>query len=97
MSCTPPKLNGHRTLFKGKRFYVFEVSTECPFEGYEAEADVVVFDKLYGDVVATCDRNLNCDVTVGFGPMSVPVYGANPKRLVLEVKKALKTLEQLMR
>ena len=71
----------------------FEVDAIHPFGGHEAHAEVLVFDKLYGDVVAFCDANLNCRVSVGSLQDSLPVYGMNPRDLVREVKKALKEIE----
>lgn len=46
-----PNLHGHKTLYKGKRYWVFEVSSEYPFEGYEEEFSLVLYDCLYGGVI----------------------------------------------
>ena len=40
-----PDLNGHKVLYKGKRFWIFEISKEFPFRGYEEFCDVIVYDK----------------------------------------------------
>jgi len=55
----PPVLNGHKILYKGKRYLVFEVSSEYPYEGYEEFCEFVIFDKsdaIYNGIVASCSR-----------------------------------------
>ena len=47
-----PELNGHKVLYKGKRFWVFEISSEFPFEGHEDNCDVIVYDKDLGGAMA---------------------------------------------
>ncbi len=92
--CTAPPKSTHNYLHRGKRFSVFEVDAVHPFGGYEAHAEVLVFDKLYGDVVAFCDPNLNGRVSVGSFKESIPIYGANPRELVIAVSKALRAFEK---
>jgi hypothetical protein len=87
-----PPLSGHRCLYRGKRFYVFAVDALHPYLGHEALADVLVYDKRVGAVVAFCDANLNGYVAAAACPNEVPIYGANPKALVREVQTALKIL-----
>jgi hypothetical protein len=50
---TLPKLEGHNVLYKGKRFWIFEISLIFPFGGYENNREqVIVYDKVYGAPVA---------------------------------------------
>jgi hypothetical protein len=93
-SYAPPRLDGHTVLYRGKRFYVFEVDAEHPFENFEAHAQVLVYDARYGSPVAFCDANLNGVVAPGTMQDSIPVYGMNPRELVQEVKAALTVFER---
>jgi hypothetical protein len=55
----PPDLNRHEVHYKGKRFWIFEISEECPFQGYEGPyAQIIVYDKTYGIAVA-CAKKLD--------------------------------------
>ena len=50
---TPPKLDGHKILYKGKRFWIFEIDAKYPFQGYEGvHKQVIVYDKAYGVAVS---------------------------------------------
>ena len=44
----PPKLDGHKIIYKGKRFWIFEISKRYPFYGLEISFDVLIFDKTTG-------------------------------------------------
>jgi hypothetical protein len=89
MSYSAPRLDGHCYLHRGRRFYVFKIDAHHPFQGYEAHAQVVVYDKRYGEVVAFCDPNLNGYIAPGIVADSIEIYGINPKALVQDVKRAL--------
>jgi len=54
---TLPKLDGHKVLYKGKRFWIFEIDEKFPFQGYEAaHGQVIVYDKVYGGAVSCSMR-----------------------------------------
>lgn len=46
-----PELDGHKVLYKGRRYWVFEVSADHPFEGEEEYYDLVFWDGFYGAVI----------------------------------------------
>ncbi len=92
-----PKLNGHAVIYKGRRFWIFDISEFHPFFGHEAHCDVIVFDKLHNCPIGFCDRNLNCNVSLGTIQESFPVYGSSPEQLIVEVKKALKAFDYYLR
>ena len=94
MHYPPPQLDGHKVLYRGNRFYVFEVDALHPFSGFEAHAQVLVWDGRYGDTVAFCDANLNGYVAPGTVQDSIEIYGMNPRELVQEVKRALNLFEK---
>ena len=48
---TRPILHGHKTLYKGRRYWVFEVSSEFPYKGYEEDFSMVLYDCLYDGVI----------------------------------------------
>ena len=53
-----PALDGHKILYKGKRFWIFEISMKYPFQGYEGVEDrVIIYDKVYGAPVACVVKN----------------------------------------
>lgn len=71
-----PDLNGHNVLYKGKRFWVFEISSEFPFEGYETSCQVIVYDKEYGCEIAGAEKSTNGYSGSLIGPQdSVDVSG----------------------
>jgi len=54
---TLPKLDGHKILYKGKRFWIFEINEKYPFQGYESVREqVIVYDKVYGAVVSCAKK-----------------------------------------
>ena len=52
-----PKLNGHKVLYKGRRYWVFEVSDEFPYGGSEEIDKIVVYDGVYDTDVFWCHIN----------------------------------------
>ncbi len=69
---TKPELNGHQVLYAGRRYYVFEVSNNYPYEDCETHCDLVIFDKsdeLCNGVVAWCkkmpDGGFECETPLG--------------------------------
>ena len=78
-----PNLNGNKILYKGKRFLVFEISSEFPFQGQEKYCDLIVYDKAYGCEIAGAQKTSNGFVGSLIGPQnSVDVLGNNPIELV---------------
>jgi hypothetical protein len=49
---TNPKLQGHKVIYRGKRYWAFEISNEYPYESYEESCAIIIFDKLYGGIAA---------------------------------------------
>jgi hypothetical protein len=47
-----PKLNGHKILYKGRRFIAFEISKQFPFESFEDSYQFAIFDGLYDATLA---------------------------------------------
>ena len=85
-----PKLSEHKVLHKDRRFMVFEVSQEFPFEGYEKDYSFLVFDKLYGNVVGFTDAHYVGHCNPGSYQESLPIKANNAIELVNVVKLGLK-------
>ena len=54
MTCyTAPKLCGQKVLWKGRRYWVIEVTPELPFDFVDASlGDAVLYDGLYDAMIA---------------------------------------------
>ena len=80
---TPPELSGHKILFKGKRFWIFEISKEYPFEDFEVSCEIVLFDKVAAAPIAFARRALDgFEVALSFTMDHVEVNGATPQELL---------------
>jgi len=85
---TKPALTDHKVLYKGKRYWVFEVDKDHPFEGYETDCGYLVFDKSFGGcVIAWCERADDGSFKgyIQYGQGSIDVEGRTPKELVQSV------------
>jgi len=90
-----PDLNGHKILYKGKRFWVFEISSEFPFKGMEEFYQVIVYDKEYGWDIAGAQKNANGYSGSLIGPQeSVEVSGESPVELLDSVIYAIRKYER---
>ncbi|MBU3614470.1 hypothetical protein ICN46_06125 [Polynucleobacter sp. Latsch14-2] len=85
-----PKLSGHSVLHKDRRWVVFGISQEYPYDGYEADCSVLVFDRRYDSVVAFVDDSFNGYCNPSTFQESLPVHGSGATELVESVSKALK-------
>ena len=90
-----PDLNGHKILYKGKRFWVFEISSEFPFKGMEEFCQVIVYDKEYGCEIAGAENSTNGYSGSLIGPQeSVEVSGGSPVELLDSVIHASRNYEK---
>lgn len=79
-----PKLDDHKVLYKGLRYWVFEISKDFPWDGLEEHCSVAVFDGEYGVVSAFCNHapNGGFEGYIEWGQSWPTVSGATPKDLV---------------
>ena len=90
-----PDLKGHNVLYKGKRFWVFEISPEFPYEGYEDFCQVIVYDKECGAEIASAVKNSNGYSGSLIGPQNgVEVSGKSPTELVDSTIYAFRNYEK---
>ena len=90
-----PDLSGHKILFKGKRFWVFEISSEFPFKGMEKFCNVIVYDKKYGCEIAGAKNSTNGYSGSLMGPQEfVEVSGGSPIELLDSVIHSSRNYEK---
>jgi hypothetical protein len=84
---TGPKLCGHRVLYKGKRYWAFEISKKFPYENYEDSCSIIIFDKLYGSVAAwvTQQSNNSYKGDMPYSQQCIDISGNTVKEIVNEV------------
>jgi hypothetical protein len=90
-----PDLDGHKILYKGKRFWVFQVSSELPFKGIEKFCQVIVYDKKYGCEIAGAKNSPDGYSGSLIGPQdSVEISGGSPIELVDSVIHSSRNYEK---
>ncbi len=91
-----PNLDGHDVLYKGKRYWVFKIDKNHPFQDYENDCSILVFDKHCGAVIAWCnlDSNNIYNGYIVYGQGSVDIQGETPKSLVDCLIKKSKWIEK---
>ena len=91
-----PKLNGHKVLYKGRRYWVFEVSDEFPYGGSEKIDKIVVYDGVYDTDVCWCHINDKGEFegSVPYGQHTLGVSGTTVRDLVDDVSKTVKWCER---
>ncbi len=99
---TPPKLDGHKVLYKGKRYWIYEIDeehpcTEHPYETFERYYEVVVYDKLEALPVAFCHRDLTGDLNLGTFQSNLTVSGTDYRSLISNIEAAIRYFDRLMR
>jgi hypothetical protein len=84
-----PELNHHLVLYKGKRYWAFEIDEDHPYENYEQACSIIIFDKLCGGVAASVDK-LPDSTYKGYIPysqQSIDIYGKTIQDIVYQVIK----------
>jgi hypothetical protein len=90
-----PELNGHKVLYRGKRFWVFEINSEFPFEGHESYCDVIVFDKGHGDAMAGAKKTSKGYKGSIFDTLyTIEITGETPTELVDSTIEAWRSAEK---
>lgn len=90
-----PDLKGHKVLYKGKRFWMFEISSEFPYKGYEEFSQVIVYDKNQGSEIAGAKNNTKGYSGSLIGPQeSVKVSGESTVDFLDSVIHALRNYEK---
>ncbi len=90
-----PNLKGHKALYKGKRFWIFEISSEFPYEDYEEFCQVIVYDKKFGCEIAGVKNDANGYSGSLIGPQeSIDVSGDSPVELLDSVISAIRRYEK---
>lgn len=92
MKYVAPKLNGHNILYKGRRYWAFEVSKEFPYEGSEDIDSVAIYDGLFETDVAWCHIEANGQFkgVVAYGMHELTVSGSTIRELIDDVARVIK-------
>ena len=89
-----PKLNGNEVLYKGRRFWAFRVSDATPFEGNEDFGSIVVWDGIYGIVVAVVNDQLVGSVGYWTIQQSYDINCKDMRDLIAQTKVGLDVLDR---
>ena len=81
---TTPKLNNHNVIYKGKRYWVFEISKDHPYGTFEDCCDTIVYDKSFGTEAAFAIRQKDGTYKgdIPYGQQSIDFTAADAKDLV---------------
>ena len=81
-----PKLNGHKMLYKGRRYIMFEMNAEHPYEGFEVSNSIALWDGEQSNICAFGDRLTNGKYTghLAFAMDKVEVNGDKPRQFIDE-------------
>ena len=52
----PSLLSDHKIIYKGRRYIMFEINVEHPYEGYEVFNSIALWDGEFGRICAFADR-----------------------------------------
>jgi len=90
-----PELNSHKVLYKGKRFWVFEISSKFPFEGHEEYCDVIVYDKVIGGAMAGAKKTTKGYEGDIFDTLyKIEISGESPTELIDSAIEAWRAAEK---
>lgn len=93
---TPPVLDHHKILYKGKRYWVFEISRENPYENMEDVCSIIVFDKLGGGIAAYCNYKEDGSIIgdIPYSQQSIDLEGKNGRDISSQVDYWTKWIER---
>ena len=94
---TPPILNGHNVVYKSKRYWIFEIDKDHPYETFETHYELIVYDKLEAYPAAFCHKNLTGDLNLNTFQDNLSVSGYDYKSLIANIDAKLKWFERNMR
>jgi hypothetical protein len=99
---TPPELDGHKVLYSGKRYWIFEIDeehpyTQHPYETFETYYELVVYDKLECCPVAFCHKDLTGELNLGTFQSCLTVSGADYRSLIADIEAKVKYFKRSMR
>ena len=79
-----PELFGHKVLYKGLRYWVFEVDADFPFDGLEKYGELVLYDCLYLYAITSGKKGSDGVIrgSVQFGQSSIEVSGKSLEEFI---------------
>ena len=65
MLYTYPDIGDNKVVYKGKRYWIIELVGKDEIDGFGRDfCDLLMYDKLYGAILATIKKNVNGKYTV---------------------------------
>ena len=84
---TEPKLKNHKILYKGKRYWVFEIDKEHPFENMEDVCSIIVYDKFCDGIACYCNYKEDGTMVgdIPYSQQSIDVEGKDGRDISSQV------------
>lgn len=84
---TVPKLANHKVLYRGKRYWVFEISSENPFENMEDVCSIIVYDKFCAASAAYCTYSKDGKIVgnIPYSQQSIEIEGGSAREIASQV------------
>ena len=84
---TEPKLTNHKILYKGKRYWVFEIDKEHPFENMEDVCSIIVYDKFCDGIVCYCNYKEDGTIVgdIPYSQQSIDIEGKDGRDISSQV------------
>jgi hypothetical protein len=93
---TEPELTNHKILYKGKRYWVFEVNKENPFQNMENVCSILVYDKFCDGIACYCKYKDNGSIegNIPYSQASIHVEGKDGRDIAIQVDYWTKWIER---
>ncbi|MDH6421603.1 hypothetical protein M2131_001544 [Polynucleobacter sphagniphilus] len=94
---TEPKISNNKILYQGKRYLIFSVTKETPFDDYLDYSDVIIFDKLNNYVLGCSLRDQKRSNSYEFNGFWVSPVNDGEEFQCNDIKELLKLIYQRTR
>ena len=93
---TEPKLKNHKILYKGKRYWVFEIDKEHPFENMEDVCSIIVYDKSCDGIACYCNYKDDGTIVgdIPYSQQSIYIEGMDGRDIAFQVDYWTKWIER---
>ena len=84
---TEPTLKNHKILYKGKRYWVFEIDKEHPFENMEDVCSIIVYDKFCNGIACYCNYKEDGTIVgdIPYSQQSIDIGGKDGRDISSQV------------
>jgi hypothetical protein len=93
---TEPKLKNHKILYKGKRYWVFEIDKEHPFENMEDVCSIIVYDKFCDGIACYCNYKEDGTIVgdIPYSQQSIDIEGKDGRDISSQVNYWTRWIER---